>query len=276
MMALLRLCRLYYTVPMALACLLTMVYARGGDMAGHWTTDLLATVSLALVIAAGYVLNDVIDVRVDRVNAPRRPVASGRVGRTAAGRFAAALLVVGLVVAGFTNPAYLVALSAVALLLVVYDLFSKRLGVGKQVMVAVLMTCIYPLAVARTGWPSGPRGPSLVVFPIWLLLTSFGYEVLKDLRDAGGDSEVSGRTTSLQRRPGLWRRIASATILVAVPLLVLPFWLGCGMVYLGVAAPSAALGVASVFVGIRRAIMLVYAEVFGVGLAALADVMVYG
>ncbi|MFW5798370.1 MAG: UbiA family prenyltransferase [Planctomycetota bacterium] len=276
MTALVRLCRLYYAVPMALACLLTMVYARGGDMDGHWMGDLLATVALAFVIAAGYVLNDVVDVRIDRVNAPRRPVASGRVGRTTAGWFGAGLLVAGLVVACFTNPAYLVMLSAVALLLVIYDLTSKRLGVGKQVLVAVLMTSIYPLALARTGWPGGPRAPSLVVFPIWLLLTSFAYEVLKDLRDAGGDSEVSGRTSHLQRRPGLWRRIASVTILVAVPLLVLPLWLGCGVVYLLVATPAAALGVVSVLVDLRRAIMLVYAEVFGVGLAALADVMVYG
>ena len=160
--------------------------------------------------------------------------------------------------------------------LVGYDLLSKRLGVLKQAAAAAMMTCIYPLAIAQAGGVGGPRAGSLAAFPAWLFVTSFGYELLKDLRDRAGDPPVSGRPTPLQRDPRLWRRVASLAIAGAAPILLAPAFLGCGRVYLAGAAAAMALAVASAFLDIRHAIRLVYAECFLVGLAAAADVMVRG
>jgi len=272
----LRLCRPYYGVPMALTYLLTVYYAAGGEMTGAWAGALVSTLALLLVIAGGYVLNDVCDAEVDRVNAPARPIPSGRVGRKAAGVLAAALLAGGLGAAAACRWQYLAALSAVAGGLVAYDILSKRIGPAKQVVVAVLMTSIYPLALAQAGGPTGPRAWALAAFPAWLLPTAFGYELLKDLRDAAGDRRAAPRQTRVQRRPLLMRRVAAAVIVAAAPLLLLPGWLGCKWVYLIGASCAIVLAAASAFAPVRRAIRLIYFECLLAALAAAADALILG
>lgn len=226
-MPLLRLCRPYYAVPMSLAYLLTVYYAAGGELGGRWGAAVLSAIALGLVIAAGYVLNDLCDMGADRTNAPHRPLPAGQATPLAAFAMAAGLLAAGLILGAAGRTAFLAALTAVALALVLYDLMSKRLGLAKDFVVAALMTSIYPLAVAQAGGAAGPRAASLIVFPIWLFPTAFGYELLKDLRDLTGDAAAVGRARPIQRRPGLWRRVAAAAILLPAPLLILPRWLGC-------------------------------------------------
>lgn len=269
-------CRLFYGVPMALTYLLTVYYARGGDMAGRWAGAWLSTAALAGVLAGCYVLNDVFDVAVDRVNDPHRAIASGRVPRRVAAVFGIVLTAAALALAALCRPAFLVGLVAVAGALALYNAFSKRLGPAKQAAVATLMISLYPLAIAQAGGAVGPRAASLIVFPIWLWLTSFAYEILKDLRDAPGDRQAAPRPTPVQRRPVAWRRVAARTIAVATGLLAGPAMLGCGWVYVTGASLAAAAGIASAFVPIRRAIALVYVECFLVALAAAADVVVLG
>ena len=276
MKGLARLVRLHYTVPFALGYTLILFYALGGRMAGEWLGAGLSTLALALVIAAGYALNDVFDVEVDRVNAPQRPLVAGQVQPAAAARFGVALLAAGLGLGALCRWQFLVTLAAVAAALVAYDRTSKRLGAAKQLAVAALMVSLYPLAFAQAGGASGPRAASLAVFPVWLFLTAFGYEVLKDLRDAAGDRAPGVGPTPLQRNPERWRRIASLAIVGAVPVALLPLGQGCHGVYLGVAAVGLAAGVASAFLDVRRAIVATYADVFLVALAATADVVVHG
>ena len=274
--ALVRLCRPYYAVPMAMAYALTLYYARGGEMAGAWAGLLFSTAALALVIAAAYVLNDVLDLAVDRVNAAGRPIPQGRISRGAAAVWGAVLLAGGLTLALGARPAFAAALAVVAAALVAYDLASKRIGVGKPLLVAALMTSMYPLAIVQAGGAGGSRAPSLAAFAAWMFLTAFGYEVLKDIRDIRGDRAAAARTFDVQRRPAVWRRAADAVLLTAALGLVLPLLLGCRWVYMAVAAVAMACAVASVFVPVRRAIHLIYAECFLVGVAATADAVIFG
>jgi len=277
MIDLLRLCRLYYAVPMSLAYTLTVYYARGGRMAaGHWLTAWLSTAALLLVIAAGYVFNDVSDWAVDRINAPTRPIAAGRVRRRTAAAWGACLLAAGLATSASCGWPFFLALSGVAAGLMFYNLFSKRLGVAKQLLVAALMTSIYPLAFIEAGGVAGGRAGSLAIFPVWLFLTSFGYELLKDLRDISGDQSAGMAPMPWQSHPKLWRAIARAAILVAAPILVGPFLAGCGWVYMAIAGVAMLAAVVSVFLPVRWAIRMIYLECFTVGVAATADVMVFG
>ncbi|HOI53717.1 MAG TPA: UbiA family prenyltransferase [Phycisphaerae bacterium] len=276
MIALLRLCRFYYALPMAAAFLLTIYYARGGRMESRWTADLVAAGALMLVIAAAYVLNDVLDCHIDRVNAPGRPLPSGAVRRSAALAWGIVLMIGGVVVASQGRPQFLAALAAVAVVVTCYDLLSKRLGLLKQVLVSVLMASIYPLAVAQAGWPVGSRAGALAFFPVWLLLTSFGYEILKDIRDARGDMAAVAAPSPVQRRPDVWRIVSRGAILAGAAFLVGPFVYGCGWVYVAGAAGAGILATVSAFLPVRRALRLVYAECVLVGLAATLDVIVLG
>ncbi len=274
---LVRLTRPYYGVPISLTYLLTVFYALGGQMAGWWPAATLSMVSLFLAISAGYVFNDVCDFIIDRTAPAGHPLAEGIVTRRVA-IFLSVILAVGAIVFAVASGSWMftTAISTVLAGLAVYDITSKRLGAGKQLLVAVLMTSFYPLAVALTGWPTGPRAATLAIFPLWLLLTSFGYEVLKDIRDRQADPDIGGKPTPIQRRSDLWRNISRVAIGGSAVLLIAPAWFGCKWVYLIGAVIAITLAIASMFVSTRRAIHLVYGECVITALAAAADVVLLG
>lgn len=278
MLSYLRLCRPYYALPMSLTFLLTVAYA-GGPGAALTGSAAAATAALALVIAAAYVLNDVADVTVDRLNAPDRPLAAGRVRRGRAAGLGGLLMAGGLALGLAGGAGFAAALAAVAGGLLAYDVTSKRLGWAKPVVVAALMTSIYPLALAQAGGAAGPRAASLAVFPAWMFLTAWGYELLKDIRDAGGDLSADPRSRFSRRlvqNPARWPAAAGAAILLGAALLVVPCWLGCGWVYaamLPLPVGLAGLSAWSARRDIRRAIVWTYAETVAVGLAATADLV---
>lgn len=271
-----RLCRLYYSAPLALTYTLTVYYAAGGRMVGRWPGTIASTFGLFLVICAGYVLNDVFDAGVDRLKTPRRPVASGRVKRRTATILGAALMAAGLAVAALARVQFLISVLVVAGGLILYDTFSKQLGVAKELVVGALVTSIYPLALAQAGGATGPRAWSLAVFPAWMFLTSFGYEVLKDIRDAPGDQQVQSRPGPLQRNRRRWRAIASWAIVLGAAALAGPAFAGCKWLYAVIASAAVAAAVISTVLSVPRAIGLVYVECVLVGVAATADPLLLG
>jgi 4-hydroxybenzoate polyprenyltransferase len=258
---------------MALAYALTVYYALGGAWGPRSPELWLSTAALACLIAAGYALNELCDLPFDRPRGRKHPLAGGACSRAAALTVTVVLALAAAcaaVAAGRWQ--FTVALAAVGALLGLYDLLSKRMGVGKQLLAAGLMTSIYPLALATAGWPCGPRAWSLAVFPVWLFLTSVGYELLKDIRDRRDDPHSRGPAGSIRRRPRLNRLIAGWLIAGSSPLLLACGLLGCGWVYLAGAVVAICLAQAAAIAPMGAAIALAYAEVLVVGLAAALDV----
>ncbi len=276
MIDLLRLFRLYYAIPMSSILVLTIWYAAGDEIALQLRPTLTATLALALVIAGGYALNDVCDWRTDQINAPNRPIAAGRVRRPVAAVWAGVLLLGGLMLSALCRWQFFVVLSAVTVVLVFYDCTSKRLGIGKQLIVAMLMTSYYPLAFAQVAEASSSRVQALYLFPIWLFLTSFGYEVLKDVRDIHGDQTIAAQPTWVQRRPQLALGIARTTVIVGSLALIGPAFLGCGWVYAAIVPVAILLALWSTLLPCKRAMVAIYGECVVVGIAALADIIVLG
>lgn len=90
---------------------------------GDLVSLLLATAGL---YAGGVVFNDVFDARIDALERPERPIPSGRVKRTEAGAFGAALLVLGIAAAGLVGIAAFVLACAVAGCAILYDAAGKH------------------------------------------------------------------------------------------------------------------------------------------------------
>lgn len=272
MTALLTLCRPYYAGPIALAFLLTVFYARGGDMVGEWPSAWLATGALALTIMSGHVLNDVFDRVVDGVNAPSRPIPSGRVAPGPAAVFAAIFAAAGLALGWLASEAFAGILAGVTATLVFYNLTSKRLGLGKPILVALLMTSIYPLAFAQAGGARGARAGALAVFPVIVFLLTLSYQLLKDVRDVAGD-RLLARPGPVQRHPARARAFAHVVAVLGGVLLAGPALLGCRWVYLAGASVSFGLIVAGAFLPLRLAIAAGYLQIAALAAAATLDVL---
>ncbi len=277
-LAYVRLTRPLYSVPLALTFLLTLYYARGGAMANLWPTAWQATIALWLLIAGGYVLNDVADVEFDRAGAPDRPIPAGEVSRNAATVAGLGLWGFGVLLGAFVGPAeFPILFWSLALGLLLYDKYSKRLGMGKPLAVAALVTSIYPLAIALAGGVQGSRASSLLPFAIWMFLSVYASELLRDIRDRKSDAQVQARVNWLQRRPRTWMTAASWLILLGATALIAPAFLGCRTIY--TAGLPAVLGVA-IWTALARhyepKIKLISLEFVLVGILTTADVIIYG
>ncbi len=275
--SLIRLTRPYYTLPLAGGLPVIAAYVAGGRPNAAEGPLLLATAALWSVLSGAYVLNDYCDIRFDAVNSPQRPLPGREIAPGIALAASGALFGMGLLLAAFCGLPFFLLLATLAAGLAAYDVYSKRLGLLKPLVVALLTTSLYPLAFAVEQPVDTPRLYVLAIHPVWLLLTTLGYEMLKDIRDVPGDRAMGNRRET-ERRAGPGFLLAARAILLAASLLtLLPYALGyCKEVYL--LSAIAAIGLIVLAIGQRpvRAIPYVYASVVVIVAGSLADLWVYG
>lgn len=277
-MALIRLTRLYYSIPLACGLIVISLYVAGGDLSLIRTdTVFSAFFSLLLVLAAGYTLNDVCDIAADVINSPDRAIPKGQVTPRTALASAGILFGGGLGLSVFCGYKFFAVLAGITLGLIVYNLYSKRMGMFKDILVAVLTTSLYPLAFSLVEPSSTPRLKSLYIFPVWLFLTTVGYEMLKDIRDIKGDRAVRKSHCNSYCSDSRFLWCARAILVAASFLTPLPFLLGyCGHIYLISSLLAITLAMLSLMHKPCIAIRFVYAEVFLITVGSLLDLLVYG
>ena len=274
---LIRLMRIYYSLPLAGGFVVILAYLVGGDLKGVFDKAMLSFGSLFCVISAGYVLNDICDIVVDRINCPWRPLMSGKVNLKAAAILAVMLFVAGISLSWYCTPMFFAGITLLSAMLIFYDIFSKRIGFFKDVLVAVLTMSLYPLAFTVTGASDSLRVNVLYILPVWLFLTAMGYEMLKDARDSIGDRMVSGMAFKNISSKGWFLPAARIIIIIASFTAMLPFFLGyCGYIYLLASVTAAILAVAASLKNPAVAIGYVYAEVFLITFGSLIDLVVFG
>ena len=274
-LALIKLTRPYYSLPLSCGLVVISAYITGGDFGVLGTTLWLACASLYLVLSAAYTLNDVCDIRVDAINSPERALPKGIITPKTAAIQSIALFAIGIILAVFCGRRFFAGLVLVAVGLIIYDRYSKKMGVLKNIMAAALTVSLYPLSFALTDSVPTPRLNALTIFPAWLFLTAVGYEMLKDTLDVQGDS-IRKRNQSFCESPN-FLMTARVIIMAAALLSMLPYVLGyCKLIYLASSIVTIALAVWSLKLSAAKAIPLVYAGVVLITVGSLADLLVFG
>jgi len=181
---------------------------------------LRAALSASLILGGGNSLNDLCDLEEDRRNRPSRPIPSGRTRPMTAGIWAGVLFASGLSVALPLGRPFLVALSAVGLL-VLYDVLLKRLPLVGNLAVALLGGTAFLYGGMAVGRIEGALVPAVLAF-----LLHLGRELIKDAEDVEGDREAGARTLAVVHGRNSSLRWASGTLLLTAVLAPLPFLLG--------------------------------------------------
>ncbi|MEM0450521.1 MAG: UbiA family prenyltransferase [Nitrososphaerota archaeon] len=203
-----------------------------GVLAGHFVSSGRAPEppSAALAFLTAYCLNgssmavnDVIDLDVDRVNAPERPLPSGAVVVREALVLAAALGAVGLwssLLLGPVTFAIAVAFYAVAL---AYNVRLKPLGLlgNAAVSSTVAAPFLFGSAMASGSLEAGATALALLAG-----LSNLGREVVKGIADVEGDRIRGLRTVALSKGERAAALIGASFVLAAVALSPLPYLLG--------------------------------------------------
>lgn len=172
----------------------------GGYVAktGAWLEIWLAALATLFISAAANAWNDYLDIEIDKVNQPKRPLPAGLIMPNQARWFSFILSFFALLIVLLINPlAFAIAFISVVLLYV-YSLWLKSTVLIGNITVAT----ISGLSPIFGGIAAGNVAPSLwIAATIWVGI--LGREILKTLADYEGDLLHHCRTiaTAWGRRP---------------------------------------------------------------------------
>ena len=180
------------------------VTAYGAAPREPWHPDLILYPVIGLTMAAvlnaaSNALNQIYDLEIDRINKPKRPLPSGRLGMKDAWAFtwaayAVALLLAWLVAPGGRHECFWIVLvaTAITVLYSVPPARTKRLGIWANVTIAIPRGVLLKVA----GWSSVK---TIVAVEPWYIGAIFGLFLLgasttKDFADMEGDARGGCRT----------------------------------------------------------------------------------
>lgn len=201
------------------------------------TTTLVPSVVLpflvvALITAAGNVINDFFDVEIDRVNRPDRPIPSGQVSLPAARAFAVTLFLAGILVSLGTNGLCIAIAVINTFLLICYAARLKRLPLVGNITVSYLAASMFLFGGAFNGLQGLVN---VVPFSVMTFFAMMARELVKDAEDVEGD-KASGAAT-IPIRYGILKTTILALVcaVLAVAASAAPYqWWGfiylCGII----------------------------------------------
>ena len=215
----------FFLLPRPLNGLITAlsvgIGALTADQTPVWPALLLAALSAALINGGGNAFNDLLDIDIDRINRPLRPLPAGRLSPSAARMESLLLALAGCALAFWLSPWHGVIALAVTILLAIYSISLKNTLLWGNVLVAVVGAIAFPYGALAAGDLGRSWIPALFAF-----LFHLGREIVKDIEDVAGDQIRGERTLPLA-----WGR-AQAAVLAALVYLVLvgftwmPFFMG--------------------------------------------------
>jgi len=180
-----------------------------------WWPVLAAALTVLLITVSTNAWNDFIDIEIDRINKPGRPLPSGKISPRGALIFSAVGSAVSLIIAVFINPtAFLIALGSNILLYLYSWKLKCTILWGNATVAAIVGLCFIFGGVA-----AGNIKPTLML-ALTVFVALMGREILKTMADYRGDLIQECRTIAT----GWGKRVARGLmiiLLVAAALLML-------------------------------------------------------
>lgn len=208
--------------------------AAAGVVVGSWLTGftiqyyeiVVTAIATFCICAAGNVMNDLIDIPVDRISHPNRALVRGTVSMKTARVYAALFAVVAICLALTVNRAVVALAVTAAVLLALYNLFLKNQPFIGNLVVALLagLTLVTGAAAVDPAVEFSLPNPLL---PAWLaLLIHLLREIVKDIADREGDALVKARTLPIVLGVKQSLNIVNAILFLLILSTLLPVLFG--------------------------------------------------
>jgi geranylgeranylglycerol-phosphate geranylgeranyltransferase len=154
---------------------------------------IIAAVSASFIAAGGYIINDYFDIKIDKINRPERPLASGSLDFKFAITSYFILTFIGLAISLLINfTAFIIAICTVTLLFSYSYKFKSILLLGNFSIASLTgLTFIY-------GGISVNNISFAIIPAMFALLINFIREIVKDMEDVDGDIKNSVMTFPLR------------------------------------------------------------------------------
>ncbi len=193
----------------ALAGCIAVILSAYVAEAPSWLPVVMATITVFLITASTNAWNDYIDIEIDRINKPERPLPAGKISPRGALIFSATGSVISLVTAASINqPAFFIALGSNILLYLYSWKLKCTVLLGNIAVAAIIGLCFIFGGVAAEN-----TGPTLPL-AITVFFAIVGREIIKTMADYKGDQQQNCRTIAV-----LWGKKA-ARIFVIIFLVI--------------------------------------------------------
>jgi len=144
--------------------------------------------------SAAFVLNDYIDIEIDRINAPHKPLPKGVISKDNALIYGVFLLTLGLLFPMFLLIDVFFFAFSIFIISLLYNLYGKKTGFPGNLMVSFCMaiTIVFGAYIVE-------RSVNQVAILIFFLifLSNTGREITKGIADAEGDKQKNVRSVAL-------------------------------------------------------------------------------
>ncbi|MCY3411357.1 MAG: geranylgeranylglycerol-phosphate geranylgeranyltransferase [Candidatus Heimdallarchaeota archaeon] len=188
----------------------------------EWWKYPLAVIVAVTYIGIAMVHNDIIDLEIDKINAPERPIPSGNITIKQAKIYTVILFIIGTSAGVFMQIESIVLMALSLVLSLMYNAYLKKTGFLGNITVGITATSafLYGDAVG-TGflnfWPVDNWNPSIYLFLISALLNT-AREVSKGIMDTEGDEKHGVRTIAV-----LFGKKAAAVVVAVILAIALGF-----------------------------------------------------
>jgi len=221
--SLVRLTRFWNLAILGMAQYFTAYFLIGSYTLADWKLLLLA-VSTMMIAAAGYIINDYYDVKIDLINKPQRVVIGKGITRRYAIFFHTALSFSGVGVGFLLSWQIAVINFLSAFLLWLYSNYLKRLpfvgnfSIGLLTALSILMVNIlYP-----------PANTLILIYAFFALAMTLVREIIKDMEDWKGDNTFGCKTL-----PIIWGIRKTKILLYFLLMLFAMLVLAVNQIYIG-------------------------------------------
>lgn len=179
---------------------------------------IFAALSGALIGAGGMVINDVLDVEIDRINKPERPIPSGAITRYDALMFFAILTGFGLIMSAYTTrQAFIIAFFAVPAIILYSKVFKGTALLGNLLVGGLTgLTFIYGGAVVG-------NMQQAIIPALFAFLINVGREVIKDMEDVEGDAKNGANTLPVKYGMKNASIVATIFLLFVIASTIFPY-----------------------------------------------------
>ena len=183
---------------------------------------LLAFLTAYCLNGSSMVINDIIDREVDKINAPFRPIPSGRVSVGAAVIYGGALGLIGLLSSYILGINTLIVAIIFYTIATIYNVWLKPFGLIGNIAVssAVVAPFLYGSVLMLN-----TVSPGVLILGFLAFLANMGREVIKGIADIEGDALREVLTVARRRGSRRASQIGAGFIIAAVVLSPLPILL---------------------------------------------------
>ncbi|MEO0095429.1 MAG: geranylgeranylglycerol-phosphate geranylgeranyltransferase [candidate division WOR-3 bacterium] len=213
----------YISIIRPLNCLITLISVFCGAWVGKEIIFnykiFLAGIGGFLVCAYGNIINDIMDIEIDKINNPERPLALGTVKRNIAVFMAILFIIISLIISLFLGlKPFLLVLITILLLLFYSTNFKKTLFANFLVAIIAGLSFIFGGFITDNIFSLIPAFFSLLIHT--------PREIIKDIIDMKGDTAFGVRSLPIIYGEEKARHIAFIFLIIFLCLSPIPYALG--------------------------------------------------